>query len=215
MKVIRVEIQTWTSSFRYPMFVVSHQPTYDIAPISTVYGMLSFAKGEPINIYDVSIGYDFVSRGKYTDVEHIWEYGDKNPKHSIIHRDILFDCILNLYISDLNFETYLKTPANTLLLGRQDELAIASKIAVVDLVRKKNVVVNNTFLPFDENIPGQIVRLPAINSIAIKRQPIEMKMYSMVTNEVEINNGYYDAELDKGVYIHKFEKSKNQTIKTT
>ncbi|MCX9076329.1 MAG: CRISPR-associated protein Cas5 [Candidatus Methanoperedens sp.] len=109
MEALRVEIRAITASFRYPMFVVSYQPTYKIPPISTIYGLLSAAKGEKVSIYDLSIGYDFTSKGSGVDLERILEFGggDKNKPVSylgsnIIHREFLYDCILTLYISDLD-----------------------------------------------------------------------------------------------------------------
>ena len=45
MEFLRVEISAMTASFRYPMFVVSYQPTYPVPPVSTLYGLLSCGQG--------------------------------------------------------------------------------------------------------------------------------------------------------------------------
>jgi len=216
MEVLRVEIRAITASFRYPMFVVSYQPTYKIPPISTIYGLLSAAKGEKVSIYDLSIGYDFTSKGSGIDLERILEFGggDKNKPVSylgsnIIQREFLYDCILTLYISDLDFKKYLKNPRFTLLLGRQSDLAKITKIEEVKLIQKENVEIYNTIIPFDAKVPGQIVALPSDYTDEAERKPIEVRTYCIVESKQLIERAYYDIELNKGVYMHEFnDKSK-------
>jgi len=72
-----------TASFRYPMFVVSYQPTYLIPPISTIYGFLSAAKGSKVNLTDMNVGYTFTSKGKGVDLERIHKYGDESEKNHL------------------------------------------------------------------------------------------------------------------------------------
>ncbi|KXS44425.1 MAG: putative DNA repair protein [Methanolobus sp. T82-4] len=216
MDVLRVEIQSITASFRYPMFAVAYQPTYRIPPISTIYGMLSAAKGEKVSIYDLSVGYDFSSKGSGTDLERILEYGGERKTKpvsylgsNIIKREFLYDCTLNLYISDLKFRKYLEKPYYTLLLGRQSDLAVITKIEKVELIPKENVEINNTVIPFDGKVPGQIVSLPSDYTDEANRKPIEVKTYCIVESKQQIEKAYYDAELNKGVYMHEFtDKSK-------
>lgn len=216
MEVLRVKIRAITASFRYPMFVVSYQPTYKIPPISTIYGLLSAAKGEKVSVYDLTVGYDFTSKGNGIDLERILEFGggDKNKPVSylgtnIIQREFLYDCILTLYISDLNFKKYLENPHFTLLLGRQSDLAKITNIKEVDLIPKENVEINNTVIPFDGKVPGQIVALPSDYTDEAERKPIEVRTYCIVESKQQIERGYYDAELNKGVYMHEFnDKSK-------
>jgi len=211
MDVLRIEIRAITASFRYPMFVVSYQPTYKIPPISTIYGLLSAAKGEKVSIYDLSIGYDFTSKGSGVDLERILEFGggDKNKPVSylgsnIIRREFLYDCILTLYISDLDFKEYLENPRFTLLLGRQSDLAKITKIEEVKLIPKENVEIYNTIIPFDGRVPGQIVALPSDYTDEAERKPIEVRTYCIVESKQQIERGYYDSELNKGVFMHEF-----------
>ncbi len=216
MNVLRVEIQSMTASFRYPMFAVAYQPTYQIPPISTIYGLLSAAKGEKVSIYDLAIGYDFISNGSGVDLERILEYGgEKKTKPvsylgtNIIKREFLYDCTLNLYISDLDFRKYLEKPYYTLLLGRQSDLAHIKKIVEIELIPKENVDICNTVIPFDGKVPGQVVSLPSDYTDEANRKPIEVKTYCIVESKQQIEKAYYDAELNKGVYLHEFgDKSK-------
>lgn len=211
MDALRIEIRAITASFRYPMFVVSYQPTYKIPPISTIYGLLSAAKGEKVSIHDLSIGYDFTSKGSGVDMERILEFGGGNKNKpvsylgsNIIHREFLYDCILTLYISDLGFKKYLENPRFTLLLGRQSDLAKIINIKEVELIPKENVEINNTVIPFDGKVPGQIVALPSDYTDEAERKPLEVRTYCIVESKQQIERGYYDSELNKGVYMHEF-----------
>jgi CRISPR-associated protein Cas5t len=203
MEALRVEIRAMTASFRYPMFVVSYQPTYKIPPISTIYGLLSAVKGKKVSIYDVSVGYDFTSEGSGVDLERILEYGGEGKNRpvsylgsNIVQREFLYNCTLNLYVSSL-------------LLGRQSDLAKIKKIDEVMLIPKKNVEINNTIIPFNGEVAGQVVSLPSDYTDEAERKPLEVRTYCIVETSQPIKNGYYDPEIGKGVYLHEFnDKSK-------
>lgn len=216
MDALRVEIHALTASFRYPMFAVSYQPTYRIPPISTIYGLLSAAKGEKVSIYDLSVGYTFTSKGSGVDLERILEYGGEGKKKpvsylgtNIVSREFLYDCTLRLYMSNLNFKKYLKNPYYTLLLGRQADLAEVTKIDEIELTRKENVEICNTIIPFDGKVSGQVVSLPSDYTDESERKPVEVKTYCIVETRQQIEEGYYDLDLNIGVYLHSFnDKSK-------
>jgi len=212
MKALRVELKAMTASFRYPMFAVSYQPTYKVPPLSTIYGLLSAAKGEKVHVWDLAIGYDFSHEGEGVDLERILEYGgEKKTKpvsyqgSNIVQRQFLYNCTLNLYISDLDFKKYFEKPYYTLLLGRQTDLAMVTRIEEINLEKKNNVSVKNTMIPFDGKVPGQIVSLPSDFTDEPQRKPIEVRPYCIVESEQQIDIGYFDSELNKGVCLHEFD----------
>jgi CRISPR-associated protein Cas5t len=212
MEFLRVEISAMTASFRYPMFVVSYQPTYPVPPISTIYGLLSAAKGAKVPLDEINIGYKFESRGKGTDLERMYEYGIgdsmKKPVHrlgtNIVQREFLYDCSLTLYLSDTGFTKYFMNPAYSLLLGRQPDLAYVKKIESVNLEKKDDVVINHTMIPFTGEIPGQVISLPSDFSDTAERKPLHVKSYAIITTPQHISNGYIDTDTGMGVYIHDF-----------
>jgi CRISPR-associated protein Cas5t len=218
MEFLRVELSAMTASFRYPMFVVSYQPTYPVPPVSTIYGLLSAAKGTKVHLDEINMGYTFESKGKGVDLERIYEYGIgdtiKKPVHplgtNIIQREFLYDCTLTLYLSDPGFAKYFMNPAYTLLLGRQPDLAYVKKIKSVDLKREEDVVINHTMIPFTGEIPGQVISLPSDFTDTSERKPLQVKSYAIITTPQHISNGYIDSDTGKGVYIHDF----NSTGKT-
>jgi CRISPR-associated protein Cas5t len=211
MEFLRVDVSAMTASFRYPMFVVSYQPTYPIPPISTIYGFLSAAKGSKVSLKDVNVGYTFTSGGTGVDLERIHEYGnesDKKPPRrlgtNILKREFLYDCHLTLYLSDTQFGKYLRNPAYTLLLGRQTDLAVINGITLVNLKEEKNIEINNTVVPFDGKIPGQIVALPSDFTDTAARKPLNVKTYAIITSPQKLTEGYLDPERGHGIYIHDF-----------
>lgn len=207
MEALRATVGTMTSSFRYPMFMVSYQPTFAIPPPSTIYGMLSAAKGEKVGPEDVRIGYDFEYEGNGTDLERLHIYGEDNPprflRTDIVLREFLYECTLHLYLSDLEFKDYLKYPYYTLLLGRQSDLAHVRKLDRVTLEPKEEVEIKNTIVPFKGQVSGQVVSLPTDFTTDVYRSPIDVKPYCLITTPQRIINGYTDSERGVGVYMHE------------
>ena len=74
MKVIRVHITGWVSSFRNPLFISGFQPTLALPPLSAIYGLLTAAKGEWVTPHDAAVGYVFQSHGKAVDLETVYEF---------------------------------------------------------------------------------------------------------------------------------------------
>lgn len=217
MKVIRAEIRAITASFRYPMFIVGYHPTYTVPPVTTVYGLLSAAKGEKVNSSDVQVGYDFSSYGMGEDLEKIYEWsaaeGKKPPrveKSNIITRQFLYDCTLMLYIEDLGFHQYLKKPCYPLLLGRQSDLAYVRKIDEIELIARSHISLNHTILPFDGSLPGQVVSLPSDFTDEAIRKPRGVRTYVIIDTPQEVAQGYFDSERQCGVYLHGSESSRKE-----
>jgi CRISPR-associated protein Cas5t len=193
------------------MFIVSYQPTYRVPPVSTIYGLLSAAKGEKVSIYDIPIGYFFISEGSGIDLESIWQYGGETKTKSahvhgknIVSREFLYNCTLMLYLPDLKFEKYFRNPKYPLVLGRQCDLAMIKKIDKITVVEKENSIIKDTMIPFDPTIAGQVVSLPSDYTDFACRSPVEVKTYSIVTTDQLIEKAYFDDELQRGFFLHDF-----------
>lgn len=211
MEVLRATIRAMTASFRYPMFMANYQPTYRVPPITTVYGLLSAAKGEKVHLHDLRVGYDFVAEGIGLDLERIRIYGGEAKtrppsfqKTDIVNREFLYDCTLTLYLTDLAFEDYLKRPRYNLLLGRQSDLAWVESVDTVPIVEQENVEIRNTIIPFTGNIPGQVVSLPSDFTDEAQRRPLKVMPYCIVDSPQTIPSGYLDPEREMGIYLHEF-----------
>lgn len=206
MKYLRILIEGWTASFRYPAFISGFQPTLPVPPLSTIYGLLSAVKGELVTPDETNVGFVFTSDAKAVDLETVYELkGLKGNKSNVAKREFLFNPSLYLYIDNLEFKKYFKNPAYPILLGRSSDLAIISEIKEIDLEMKNNVKLGKTILPFGtEGAFGVIQALPTHFSDSIPRKAIGTKPYLLMNQFFDYSGDcYFDSELNWGVWIHK------------
>ncbi|HJJ01868.1 type I-B CRISPR-associated protein Cas5b [Methanobrevibacter smithii] len=206
MKYLRILIEGWTASFRYPAFISGFQPTLPVPPLSTIYGLLSAAKGELVTPDETNVGFVFDYDAKAVDLETIYELkGLKGNKSNVAKREFLFNPSLYLYTDDLKFKKYFKNPAYPILLGRSSDLAIISEIKEIKMEKKNNVKLGKTILPFGiEGAFGIIQALPTHFSDSIPRKAIGTKPYLLMNQFFDYSGDcYFDSELNWGVWIHK------------
>lgn len=206
MKYLRILIEGWTASFRYPAFISGFQPTLPVPPLSTIYGLLSAAKGELVTPDETNVGFVFTSDAKAVDLETVYELkGLKGNKSNVAKREFLFNPSLYLYIDNLEFKKYFKNPTYPMLLGRSSDLAIISEIKEINLEMKNNVKLGKTILPFGtDGAFGIIQALPTHFSDSIPRKAIGTKPYLLMNQFFNYSGDcYFDSELDWGVWIHK------------
>lgn len=206
MKYLRILIEGWTASFRYPAFISGFQPTLPVPPLSTIYGLFSAAKGELVTPDETNVGFVFDYDAKAVDLETIYELkGLKGNKSNVAKREFLFNPSLYLYTDDLEFKKYFKNPAYPILLGRSSDLAIISEIKEIEMEKKNNVKLGKTILPFGiEGAFGIIQALPTHFSDSIPRKAIGTKPYLLMNQFFDYSGDcYFDSELNWGVWIHK------------
>src|SRR5205085_6132831 len=140
MKVARIYIRGWTASFRYPAFISGFQPSLPVPPLSTIYGLLSAAKGVSVTPPDTRVGYVFQSQGRAVDLEAIYELHDTplRANTNVVKRELLYEPELFLYVSDLAFVDYFRLPRYPLLLGRSTELAMVVQSESFELEEQRN-----------------------------------------------------------------------------
>lgn len=206
MKFLRILIEGWTASFRYPTFISGFQPTLPVPPLSTIYGLLSAVKGEFVTPKDTNVGFVFESEAKSVDLETIYELkGLKGNKSNVAKREFLYNPRLYLYVDDIELEKFFKKPEYAVLLGRSSDLAFIKEIKQVELNKKSNVNLGKTILPFGtEGAYGLIQALPTHFSEDIPRKAIGTKPYILMNQFFSYSDEcYYDDELDWGVWIHE------------
>lgn len=207
MRVLRVHIVGWTTSFRNPLFVSGFQPTLPLPPLSTLYGLLSAAKGDWVTPDNASIGFLFFNFGKAKDLETIYEFDKTHlvAKSNVCLREFLIQPELYIYTPELNLRKYMERPHYTLLLGRSTELVTVDKIDEIDLVEVEKNVFLNTLIPFPlGGIYGPIQSLPTHFTQERPRKPQGIKPFYLVTNPIEYyGRSLYDPEKRWGVYLHE------------
>jgi len=206
MRVLRVHIVGWTASFRNPLFVVGFQPTLPVPPLSTLYGLLSAARGEPVTPEDTPIGFVFQSVGSARDLETVYEFG-KTPlqaKSNICSREFLVEPDLYLYTPALWLKPYLERPHYPLLLGRSTELATVSSIDDMELAQVSAASYQGTLLPFPmEQVYGQMQSLPTHFTQERPRRPQGIRPFYLITHAVQYSGpALCDPEKGWGIYLH-------------
>lgn len=206
MEVLRILIEGWTASFRYPSFISGYQPTLPTPPLSTIYGLISAAKGELVSPQDLAVGYVFECESKAIDLETIYELSPNlHAKSNVIKREFLFNPKLYLYLKDLSYEKYFKKPCYPLLLGRSTDLATVTEIRKIELDESENIDVGKTILPMElEGAHGHIVSLPTHFTDTIPRKAVGVKPYILMDGFFKYKDKCLcDKEKDWGVWFHK------------
>ncbi|KAA6344349.1 hypothetical protein EZS27_008007 [termite gut metagenome] len=221
MKLYRIKISSWTSSFRYPNIISGFQPTLEVPPVSTVLGLINACSGKYLKHNGLEIGYYFDYKIKATDLETIYQieqhdqgYPKNQVKSNIISREFLYDCRLFIYLKDDSFIEYFDKPHYQLLLGRSNDLAtIEEKGKEIDVEEVENAeYIKGQVVPFKGNsIPGLLQALPKYFTDTIPRKTLGTEAYTVIscndsTGKTTVN-AYRDSNVDDGkvidIYFHK------------
>ena len=206
MKVIRIHITGWVSSFRNPLFISGFQPTLPLPPLSTIYGMLTAAKGEWVTPHDAAIGFVFKSNGKAVDLETVYQFSGKlDAKSNINRREFLVQPELYLYTPEIWLKDAFERPRYTLLMGRSSDLATVKSIKEIQLQNVSETTYQDTLLPFpDAQLYGQVQALPTHFTTEIPRRPCGTRPYCLITERIKYTgNVLHDPEKNWGVYLHE------------
>ena len=218
MKVYRIKISSWTSSFRYPNIISGFQPTLLVPPISTVLGILNACAGKYIIHNELLLGYYFEYGGKSVDLETIYqiELDLKNiPKNqvkpNVIKREFLFENSLYLYLNDVELVEYIRHPYYPILLGRSSDLASIEFIDEVELPEINNASkIKGQIVPFREHcLPGVIQALPKYFTETMPRNNIGTEAYSVISHDAADIQTHLTAYRDSigekqvDVYFHQ------------
>jgi CRISPR-associated protein Cas5t len=176
-----------------------------VPPLSTIYGLLSAAKGTLVTPGDTAVGYIFQSKGKAVDLETIYELDEPlKAKSNICKREVLFEPELYLYIEKIEFMEYFSKPYYPLLIGRSTELGMVENIEEVILEQQENVRLGCTILPFPmDGIYGPIQALPTHFTDTIPRRALGTRPFYLVENFILYKqSSWFDIQKRWGVYIH-------------
>lgn len=232
MKVYRINITSWTASFRYPNLISGVQPTLEVPPLSTVLGLMNAAAGQYLRHSSLKIGYFFKYEAKAEDLETIYQYkaikdnktkqfrkdkygnftvANKNITSNIVLRHFLFNNQLSIYLTDSKLVNFFKNPYYQLVLGRSNDLATIESIEKVNLVVKSAATkIRGQIIPLNKNfLPGQIQALPKYFTDTIPRRNLGTEPFSIISHKSPVGlpqlNVFYDEENDVDIYFHELE----------
>jgi CRISPR-associated protein Cas5t len=188
MKTLKIECEGLTASFRFPHFMQGRQPTFEMPPPATVYGLICSAVGEWVSPEDLGFGYSFRFMAKVDDLEalHIVEHSSgrlpetqlpKNLEGAVnpTKRELLFNPMLTLYINKPDWMEKFKSPRYAVCLGRSQDLITIRKVEVVDLQESQEVYFEHTLLPKEMFLganSGYVILLPKFLDVSANRAPI-------------------------------------------
>lgn len=232
MEVYRINITSWTASFRYPNIISGIQPTLEVPPLSTVLGLMNAAAGQYLKHQSLKIGYFFKYEAKAEDLETIYQYkaikdsktkqfkkdqygnfivANKNITSNIVLRHFLFNNQLSIYLTDDKLVNFFRSPYYQLVLGRSNDLATIESIEKIDLVAKPNATnIRGQIIPLIGNyLPGQIQALPKYFSNSIPRKNLGTEAYSIINHKSPVGSNqlevFYDKENDVDIYFHEYD----------
>ena len=228
MKVLRIHITGWLSSFRNPLLVSGFQPTLPLPPLSALYGLLTAAKGDWVTPHDAAIGFVFQSDGKGIDLETVYEFDQTLSPNSKINklqsglgsskvlysmrmnpnikkREFLVGPQLYLYSPEMWLQEAFERPHYPLLLGRSSDLATVKSIDKIELESRSETTYRDTILPFpDPQLYGQMLALPTHFTAEIPRRPCGIRAYYLLTEQIKYHGEVlHDPEKKWGVYLHE------------
>ena len=218
MEVFKIDIKSWTASFRYPNLISGVQPTLEVPPISTVLGLINAAAGQYLNHKELTLAYYFEYESEGEDLETIYQISAKDgkptntAKSNIIYRRFLFNNFLRIYTTDEQVVHYFSQPYFQLLLGRMNDLATVSYISDrVNLDRiEYSTKIRGQIIPFRYHLPGQIQALPKYFTDDFPRKNLGTEPYSIINhkpNSIETDLTTYRDVLPWGkevdVYFHE------------
>ena len=221
--VFKIEITTWTSSFRYPNIISGFQPTLEVPPLSTVLGLINAAAGKYMEYSkEEEIGYYFEYGAKAIDVETLYQVDKKSPTNpapslkatsNVIKREFLTDCSLFIYTEDEYLYGCLMNPVFQILLGRSSDLAQVKFRGKKELPQIINASkIKGQIVPFADNyLPGQIQPLPQYFSNSEIRKNIGTKAYTVISFNSNDCPSKLTAFRDKiggkeiDIYFHKLD----------
>lgn len=223
MKVFRVDINSWTASFRYPNLISGVQPTLEAPPLSTVLGLINAASGRYLKHKQLEIGYYFEFRAKTFDLEKIYMIHtnskgnpSNNAKSNVIEREFLADATLSLYLKDEEILNFLCNPYYDILLGRSGDLAKVSKPKEVELNEvEKATKIKGQIVPLSGNfLPGNIQALPQYFSDEFPRKNLGTEPFSVIpyyVGDYSTNlKAFRDETIRKDgidIFFHQIDKS--------
>jgi CRISPR-associated protein Cas5t len=187
MRVLKVVLEGITTSFRYPHFMLSVQPSFALPPPATIYGHICSALGEWVEPEGVMFAYHFTAQGSTKDLEHIHVLaastgklpGSRHPKVlegnvNPFTRELLFQPRLTLYLNRPEWEGAFRSPRFPVVLGRSQDLCWYRSVSVIDLVAREHVYFEHTLLPYGmatQTALGTVALMPRWLDYRRNRQP--------------------------------------------
>lgn len=191
MEVFKIDISSWTASFRYPNLISGMQPTLEVPPISTVLGLINSAAGSYVKHNNLKLGYYFEYEIECEDLETIYQIKSKDgqptnaAKLNVITRKFLFNNFLRIYTDNEKIVEYLTKPYYPMLLGRMNDLATIENISNKEKLTEVEFAtkIRGQIIPFKYRLAGQLQALPQYFTNDFPRKNLGTQPYSIISHK--------------------------------
>lgn len=215
MKAYKIQLTSWTASFRYPNLISGYQPSLPVPPLATVYGLVSAAAGDYVDAGDIALGYVFRSASQTIELETIYQFSSKSTrlvtKSNVIRRQILFDTSLWLYVTNAEVAESFLSPHFQLLLGRSNDLATVDAVEEIELEPRTELSgLKGTVVPMGSvpmAAPVQALPIGFTHEIprrGIGTRPFFLLEYDYEQPEAIPAQGFYDVQSGYEIYWHDY-----------
>lgn len=167
MRALHVRFSAFSASFRHPLTLTGVQISTPVPSFSTLLGLISACAGRMIKPKDTRIGFEFRATSVDREIERTNRFQYKKGKlqphregQSIMYRQVYFNPVLDLYVTNLDLRTCFESPVSTPYLGRSQDVAWIDIISEIDLLSVEEGFVGPTLLPRPYPVSGLIIRLP-------------------------------------------------------
>lgn len=187
MRVLKIVLEGTMTSFRYPHFMLSIQPSFPLPPPATIYGHICSALGEWVEPDEIQFAYHFTCDGLGDDLEHIHVLspsrgklpgtgeakvlkGNVNP----FKRQVLLFPRLILYLNRPEWLEAFRAPRYPVVLGRSQDLACYTSVEIIELQQEEQVYFEHTLLPYHmatQTAAGIVALMPRWLDYTKRRQP--------------------------------------------
>jgi len=209
-RVLRVEVEGTTTSFRYPHFLVGRQPSYPMPPPATIYGHIASALGEFPDRSNLRFAYAFHAVGRGDDLEHahLVEVASRRFDKSVgfvknlegvinpVRREIMLFPTLVLYVDALDklelerLWQAFREPRYPVVLGRSQDLAAYRSVEMIELEEATSGYLEGTLLPWTWRLrtsAGTMATMPRFIDPA-DRKRVEWAPYVVLERRVQIRD---------------------------
>ncbi len=217
MKLLHVSIRAWTATFRLPLLYSGTGLTSPLPPYATILGLIGATVGREIMPIETKIGFIFKSAGTAIDLETTQRLyvDDKwklkpNKKTGIAKRQFHIKPELELYLDNLSFKNAFEYPANSLCLGRSQDLAWILNVDEIEASSVPEGIIRGTLIPFPEPMAaGLILLLPDYfdnSNYGYARETGKLGKYQAIKYDTQAKikrNDLFKLEgKDETIYLH-------------
>jgi hypothetical protein len=170
MKALHVRLEALTAAYPYPFLKSGTILTLPAPPFSSILGNLSACAGRSVGPEETLIALQFKSAGKTLDLERTRRLQmntkgrlSTNRQQGLAVREFHVNPCLDLYLTQLDFESSFYSPATSPCLGRSQDLGWISLVRQIELVPVTEGVLGPTLVQFPNVQAGGQILPPLVD----------------------------------------------------